>query len=110
MNRVKIYIELAINALETVVNRLPDNKTAFMDNEVLQDATLMRLQEAGEYLIQLRENSSAYYDQHSTDAWHKLIGLRKIISHGYAQIEMDKIWIVVTVDVSSLLEELKRLS
>lgn len=104
--REKVYIELTITALKVIIGRLPNKMGVFLNDGILQDATLMRLQEAGEHLVQLRERCRDYYEQHQTESWHKLIGLRNIISHGYAQVELEKVWGVVTVDVPKLLAEL----
>lgn len=99
----------ACDALRLVVERAGDNKEAFLDNMVLQDATLMRLQEAGEYLSRIRESWPEYYDSHQTQAWHNLIGLRNIIAHGYLQIDREKIWDIIRNDLPGLIKSLEAL-
>ena len=69
----------------------------------------MRLLETGEQLIQLRDKFPDYYDKHQTDSWHRLIGLRNIIAHGYREIDIEEIWKTVTVDVPAFISELQHL-
>lgn len=104
---VEIHIGLVIDALETVINRLSGNKEEFLKDEVLQDATLMQLQESGEHLVRICDNFTDYYESHHTEAWHQLIGLHNIIAHGSMQINIDKVWETVTKNVPELLDNLK---
>ena len=69
-------IGAAYDSLSITVDRIGKNKQAFLDDAVLQDAILMRLLEAGEYLARVRDSYSDYYEEYSTDAWNNLIGLR----------------------------------
>ena len=98
----------AYDALKIVAERV-DSKQAFLDNPILQDATLMRLIEAGEYLIRLRDNYPEFYERHHSDAWNKLIGLRNIIAHGYIEVDREKVWDIISTQLSDLIAELERL-
>lgn len=100
-------IGAAYDALIIVVEHIGKDKQNFFDDLNLQDATLMRLQAAGEYLGRVREVFPDYYDTHYTDAWHSLIGLRNVIAHGYWQIDREKIWNIVQHEVPNLITELE---
>lgn len=41
--------------------------------------------------------------------WKKIVGLRNIISHEYANIDYDVIWIVITKHLPTLLEVINRM-
>lgn len=99
----------AVDSLMVIVQRLPKDQETFLGNGILQDATLMRLQDAGEQLVRIRENFPEYYDQHHNESWHKLIGLRNIISHGYLEINMHKVWEIVSTDIPDLIRQLNKL-
>lgn len=58
------HLGTALDVLGVLVDCLPDNKAAFLDDRNLQDATLMRLQVAGEQLVRVRENFPDYYAKH----------------------------------------------
>jgi uncharacterized protein with HEPN domain len=69
----------------------------------------MKLQEAGEQLIRIRDNFPDYYEQTQNDSWHKLIGLRNIIAHGYLEVDMTKVWDTVSTDVPAFISEIQKL-
>jgi uncharacterized protein with HEPN domain len=54
------------------------------------------LQDIGEQLSRIRDKFPEFYQQHSSDEWHKLIGLRNIISHGYREVDFEIIWDIIT--------------
>jgi len=106
---VKLYTEGAIDALEIVIRRLPETKEKFLKDEVLVDATLMRMLEAGEYLARIRDKYPDYYEENHSQAWFKLIGMRNVIAHGYLQVNLDKVWETIVNNVPSLIKNLKDL-
>ena len=69
----------------------------------------MRLQDIGEQLTRIRDKFPDFYEQHETDAWHKLIGLRNIISHGYREIDFEIIWDIVTNRLPDFSKDIKQL-
>lgn len=108
--QVEPYIGAAIDSLQVALDRTGVDKTAFISDATLIDATLMRFQVAGEQLVKIRDLFPDFYDEHGSPAWHKLIGLRNIIAHGYSQINVALVWEVVSKHAPSLLKELKRLA
>lgn len=54
----------------------------------------MRLQQISENLIKIRDQDPEAF-QCRPDSWHKLAGLRNVISHSYETIEPDTISIIV---------------
>lgn len=89
-------LRFILDTLEIIHKYTPKDKSEFMDDPNAQDATLMRLQDIGEQLVRIRDKFPSYYEQHNSDEWHKVIGLRNIISHGYREIDFEIIWDVVT--------------
>jgi uncharacterized protein with HEPN domain len=102
-------VGVAIDALNIVVERVGHDKQAFIDSDLLQDATLMRIQEAGECLSRIRDGFPDFYEKNHVTAWNDLIGLRNIISHGYLQVDKDKVWEIVQHDIPELIIELNKL-
>jgi len=89
------HLKFILDTLETIKDKTPNDHQVFMTDSNAQDATLMRLQDIGEQLSRIRENFPDFYEKHQTDEWHKLIGLRNLISHGYREIDFGIIWDVV---------------
>jgi len=88
-------LKFILDTLETIKDNTPSDKDAFMNDLNAQDATLMRLQDIGEQLVRIRDKFPDFYEQQSSDEWHKLIGLRNIISHGYREVNFDIIWDII---------------
>ena len=42
--------------------------------------------------------------------WFEIVGMRNRLVHGYAAVDHDIVWTVVTADLPSLLRELERLT
>ena len=95
MNNPQPNLKFILDTLDTIQNNTPTNRDAFMSDLNAQDATLMRLQDIGEQLVRIREKFPDFYEQNSSDEWHKLIGLRNIISHGYREVDFNIIWNII---------------
>jgi uncharacterized protein with HEPN domain len=95
MSNPQPNLKFILDTLDTIKNNTPADKDAFMNDLNAQDATLMRLQDIGEQLVRIRDKFPDFYEQHSSDEWHKLIGLRNIISHGYREVDFDIIWDII---------------
>ena len=88
-------LKFILDTLDIIKTNTPTDKVAFMNDPNAQDATLMRLQDIGEQLVRIRDKFPDFYEQHSSDEWHKIIGLRNIISHGYREVDFDIIWDII---------------
>jgi uncharacterized protein with HEPN domain len=74
------------------------------------DATLMRLQDIGEQLTRIRDQFPEFYEQNQDDSWHKLIGLRNIISHGYREIDFAIIWDIVSLKLPEFAKHIEEVT
>ncbi len=105
----KPYIGAAFDSLTLVVARAGHDKTAFMQDSLLQDATLMRLLDAGEQFARIRDNFPEYFEAYATPSWLKLIGLRNIIAHGYLTVDYETVWDIIQAYLPDLVTELRGL-
>lgn len=64
-----------------------------------QDAILMRLQEIGENPAGLRHLDESAFAAAADPSWHRVIGVRTIIFHGYHEIGHAEIWQIVTEEL-----------
>ena len=88
------HLILIEQALDQIDLYRPSSEAGFLEDQRTQDAILMRLQQIGENLIKIRDQDAEAF-QYRPDSWHKLAGLRNVISHSYEMIEPDTIWIIV---------------
>jgi uncharacterized protein with HEPN domain len=95
MKSVKPHLAFILDTLSVISANTPTDLNTFMNDRNAQDATLMRLQDIGEQLTRIRDQFPEFYEQNQDDSWHKLIGLRNVISHGYREIDFAIIWDIV---------------
>lgn len=74
------------------------------------DACIMRIQVVGETIKSIDDKTKGELLGHYPEIpWKKIVGLRNIISHEYANIDYDIIWIVITKHLPTLLEVINRM-
>lgn len=74
------------------------------------DACIMRIQVVGETIKSIDDKTKGELLGHYSEIpWKKIVGLRNIISHEYANIDYDVIWIVITKHLPTLLEVINRM-
>ncbi len=83
-------ILVAIQKIEVVT--AGSDEESFCDDFRIHDVVLMNLIAIAESVKQFPDQvKQAYPDVQ----WHRIIGLRNIISHTYADVDLPTIWIVV---------------
>lgn len=78
----------------------------FAENNKDYDAILMRIIVIGEAINNL---SDEFREQHHNLPWHKAIGLRNQIAHGYIDIKPDIIWDTVKSDLPELKKKIEEI-
>ncbi len=96
---IQPHLILITRALAQITQYRPSDKEQFLNHPMAQDAILMRLQEIGENLARIRRLDEAVFKDPAHDSWHKLIGLRNVISHGYHAVDQEEIWQIVTEEL-----------
>ena len=110
MKSVKPHLAFILDTLSVINANTPANLDIFMDDRNAQDATLMRLQDIGEQLTRIRDQFPEFYEKHQDDSWHKLIGLRNIISHGYREIDFAIIWDIVSLKLPEFTKHIEEVA
>ena len=94
------YFVLILRALKQIEQYQPSTKAEFLEHTMAQDAILMRLQGIGENLASIRHLDEGAFSSNAPESWHKLIGLRNVISHGYDRIDWARIWLILTEELA----------
>jgi len=97
------YIEAILEHITAIKSYTPSSKQVFLSDEMIYDAILMRLIALGEELAHV---SDMLQEKHHHIEWHKIIGLRNRIAHGYYEVDKDTIWEILT---NGSLDELQEL-
>ncbi len=79
----------------------------FLSNEEKVDAVLLNLEQIGETSKKLSEN---FKSVHNNIEWHKIAGLRNLISHDYEGVDLTIIYNIATSNIPALLDELKKVN
>ena len=109
MKQPKPYLLNVIDGLDAIASYRPSTEQEFMDDPKTQDAVLMRLQDIGENLSHVRDMFPNYWHEKSTDEWAKAIGLRNIISHGYTDVNLSIIWILISKNLPAFRQSVEKL-
>ncbi len=104
------HIAYILETLEIITTNTPKDRRAFLSDANAQDATLMRLQDIGEHLSRIRDQFPEFFEAQQDDSWHKFIGLRNIISHGYREIDFDMIWDILATKLAVFEEHIRTVS
>lgn len=106
----KPYLNNILDSIEAINSYKPSSEQELSNDPKSYDAILMRLQDIGENLIQVRELFPEFWDTNAKDSWNKAIGLRNIISHGYAQIQLSVIWELISEDLIPFEESIQEVA
>jgi uncharacterized protein with HEPN domain len=82
------------------------DKAAFLDSRLHQNAVIRALEVIGEAAGKV---SAATRAAHSEIPWREITGTRHRLIHGYAEVDLDRIWVVLRDDLAPLIATLERL-
>jgi uncharacterized protein with HEPN domain len=85
--------EVILEHIDAIESYRPESKDAFLRDARTYDAILMRLVAIGEELSMVRQ---VLEDKEPQLEWHRIIGVRNRISHGYWEVDKDVVWELLT--------------
>lgn len=91
MKTVKPYLDAILRAIDKIEQLTPKDEQVFMQDLNAQDATLMRLLDIGETMAVIRDKFPDEYQNHYNHDFPKIISLRNIIAHEYAEVDLSLI-------------------
>ena len=91
------------------IGRYINNTTfeQFKKNEQLYDSVLMNLIVIGE---EANKVSDTFKEEHPETPWHKMIGMRNLISHDYFSLKPEVVWSTAQRDVPKLRKQIASLT
>ncbi len=95
--KINLYLEDILGFCRKIERYIKDlTRELFEKEEVVVDAVLRNLELLGEASRKLPED---FKTKHSEIPWKKVIGLRNIVIHEYAEIDFDIIWEIITKNI-----------
>lgn len=82
------------------------DRTAFLKDVTIQDASIRRLEIIGEAVKNL---SSGFKNKNPDIEWKKIAGLRDVLIHAYFGIDLDLTWGIITSDLPILKNKIQTL-
>ncbi|MBU0519976.1 DUF86 domain-containing protein [bacterium] len=76
----------------------------FLADEILQNAVIRIIIVTGEAATRISDESKTKYSQ---IPWREIIGMRNILVHDYAKINLSQIWFTITNEIPKLIEHLE---
>ena len=95
-------VESARTALFHIGNR---NMKEFLGDVTAQDAVIRRITVIGEAAARISEDFRA---AHPNLPWRRIVGMRNVLVHDYAEVDLDVVWEVATEKLPELIEVLEK--
>lgn len=99
-----LHIRDSIDRILEYAKKISYDEFAKKDKEY--DAILMRVIVIGESVHEL---SNEFREKHHNLPWHKAIGLRNQIAHGYIDIKPEIVWDTIKNDLPELKKQIEKL-
>jgi len=101
MLKYKLYIKDILDSIKKIEDSLKGkNKDDFDKEDILKDATYMRIQVIGESTNKISKEIKSKYKLN----WEKIERTRNIISHAYSYINSEIIWELIKIELPKLKE------
>lgn len=95
-------------AVTKITHRLREvTRAMFDDNDLLQDGIIRQMEIIGEAASRLSE---AFQGMHPTLDIRNMKGLRNVLIHGYADVDLDVVWDIAQQDIPVLQHQLAALT
>ena len=96
------HVALIREALTAIESYQPESLAALQASPMARDAILMRLQQVGEIMSSIRSLDEERFLATGYESWHRVIGLRNVIAHGYHRVRIDQIWQILTEELPKI--------
>lgn len=91
--RERRYLAHIAESIHLIDDYVRDGRPAFLEQRQVQDAVLRRLQILADAAGQL---SPELKDRHRDIPWREVYGFRNIAAHAYLDIDLERVWEIVT--------------
>jgi uncharacterized protein with HEPN domain len=91
--RERRYLEHIAESIRLIDDYVRDGRPAFFAQRQVQDAVLRRLEILADATVQL---SPELKDRHPDIPWREVYGFRNIAAHAYLDIDLERVWEIVT--------------
>lgn len=104
------YIKHILAAIERIQRYCADvNETAFLENEMLQDAVIRNFEVIGEASKNIDRKFPSFMKQHPSLPLVDAYEMRNALAHGYFKVDLEILWKTINKHLPDLQVQLKSL-
>ncbi len=99
-------LEHILEAIEHIRKYSVQGKESFRKDELIQNWMVRHLQIIGEAAFKL---SAEIKSEHHEIPWKEIVGMRHILVHDYFEIDIERVWKVIEVEMDRLQSGIKKI-
>ena len=99
MSRDRLYLEQIRERIERIEEYTADGADVFRASPMAQDAVIRNFEVVGEAVKRISDGLRAAYPD---VPWREMAGLRDVLIHDYAGVDVDEVWNIVANDLPTL--------
>jgi len=104
---VRVYLEEILDSINDIQSYTKGvTKAAFFADKKTQDAVIRKIEVIGEIVKRL---PPVITKQDPQIPWRDIAGMRDILIHEYATVDLHETWVVVKIDISKLKRSVKKI-
>ncbi len=104
MNREIAFLKSILDSIEKIETYTSVGYNNFIENSHWQDAVVKRLENIGEAVKHLSNETRA---KHSEIEWKRIAGMRDRLVHDYLEVDYEIVWGVTQSDIPALKKAVK---
>lgn len=102
-----LFVEDVLENILLIENSIKNlSKDEFINNKMLVDATIRRLEVIGEAVKNISEKIKK---RHPEIEWKKIAGIRDIIIHAYFDVDLDIMWDIIKINFPDLKDKISEI-
>ncbi len=95
----RLYLDHILDAIDRVEEIASGGRETFLSSWLPQDAALRNLQTMAESTQKLSAGAKAL---HPDVDWARIARFRNVVTHGYLEVDLEKVWLIMREDMHTL--------
>lgn len=102
---IKVYLDDILDSIVQIEHYTSDVTFKDFEEDIeKQDAVIRRFEIIGEAIKQMPKE---FVSQHPTVAWKQAAGIRDVLIHDYAEVNLERVWNTIKQDLPKLKSQIQ---